>query len=114
VTKQGVLVVILLALLSLFFCGCGAVSEPIPPKYVARETENGVYVFEYNPGNTATHEPDRLMLFMEALNAFHKAYPDLSVVHMEPIATRVSYRTDNGTRVVSVVHVLVYTQPKVK
>lgn len=101
----------------LFLPGCSPRPDPIYPKYVPRETQNGVYIFEYEPGNQASSKDgDSLSLFMDSLNAFMKKNPDLTIIRTEPIQTTVTRSNSGGqgTSAVSVVHVIVYTQAKGK
>lgn len=92
--------------------GCIPPPSRVPAKYVPRETENGVFIFEYDPGNQGVGNGDSLSLFMEAMNQFKKDHPDLEVKRLENINTTVNYRNSQGQNATAnVVHVLVYTQP---
>jgi len=103
---------VILATCVMCMTGCGAKREQIYPKYVAKETENGVWIFEFDPGNQGSTS-DGLSLFTTAFQEFNKAHPELTVTRLETIQATVHYEDiQKNRRSAQVTHVLVYTQPK--
>lgn len=98
--------------------GCGGPytgPQVVPAHYDVRETDNGVYIFEYNAGNQGQSSGDSLTLFTDSLNTWTKAHPELSVTRLERLSTTISYKnTQNQTNTITVVNVLVYTAPSGK
>ncbi len=117
--RQSIALILLLSLAAVFVyaTGCGpfASQQVIPAHYDVRETENGVYIFEFNAGNQGTSNGDSLTMFTDSLNDFTKTHPELSVTRLERLSTTVNYKdTQNIARSVTVVNVLVYTGPSGK
>ncbi len=108
------------ALIVFFLTGCGIPEQQIVPAcYQVRETENGIFIFEYNPGNQNqkhnNSDGDSLTLFTNALDAWSRDHPELSTTRLERLATTIQYKDSYGQiNNVTVVNVLVYTKPSGK
>lgn len=119
-TRRNIAFALLLSLaafLALVATGCAPVGQPhiVPAHYDVRETDNGVYIFEYNAGNQGQNSGDSLTMFTDSLNTWTKAHPELSVTRLERMSTNISYKDQqNQARSITVVNVLVYTAPSGK
>ena len=106
-----------LAVMAAAMCmtGCAPPASPQPARYNVRETDNGVYIFEYDAGNQGENSGDSLTLFTDSLNVWTQANPQLGVTRLERLSTTVNYTdTQRMKRSVTVVNVLVYTKPSGK
>jgi hypothetical protein len=119
--ERGVKKTILFAtalLLGMLAClGCGPLpqQEIIPAHYKVRPTDNGVYIFEYDAGNQGENSGDSLTLFIDAQNAWTRKYRELSIIRLERLATVVKFKNSNNQNcTITVVNVLVYTEPSGK
>ncbi|MFX7824786.1 hypothetical protein ABTK20_20550, partial [Acinetobacter baumannii] len=69
--------------------GCGPFPQPqiIPAHYNVRETDNGVFIFEYDAGNQGQNSGDSLTLFTDSLNTWTKEHPELTTTRLERLST---------------------------
>jgi hypothetical protein len=107
---------LMLALLFLSGCSIPPSRQPVPSQYVARETESGVWIFEYHPGDRGHQDANNLVMFMDCLSQWTKDHPELELRRLEVLHTKINTASDASStnKVISVVNVLAYTKTRDK
>lgn len=112
IRKNVILAAILsiIAIIIFTLIGCTKNQDVIPAKYNVRETENGVYIFEYDPGNQYKNGGDNLTLFTDTFNSWMRDHPEFVIKRFERIVTTVNSRnTDGNPHKVTVINIIIYT-----